>query len=258
MIFDSHTHTEFSADSEMKAEDALAAAEKQGIGLVFTEHLDVDFPGDEDYTFDPQEYLRRYEKLRASGVRLGIEVGMQLSTAEASRAFVRQAPFDLVIGSIHLLDGKDLYYPEAFEGREKAEFYHYYLETMRKNIQAHPFIQVLGHIDYICRYAPYPDPELLYGEFAAEIDAVLREIIDRGIVLELNTRRLGSRRALKALAQILARYRQLGGQSVTIGSDAHEAGAIGSHFSAAVELAHAMGLSLVTFSGGRMTAAEVE
>ena len=44
MYFDSHVHTEFSADSEMKAADALREAAKQGLGLVFTEHLDYDYP----------------------------------------------------------------------------------------------------------------------------------------------------------------------------------------------------------------------
>ena len=53
MIFDSHSHTEFSGDSEMKGKDALKAAAKQGLGLVFTEHLDFDYPGDIDFTFDP-------------------------------------------------------------------------------------------------------------------------------------------------------------------------------------------------------------
>ena len=37
MIFDSHSHTEFSADSEMKAEDALQKAKEEGVGLVFME-----------------------------------------------------------------------------------------------------------------------------------------------------------------------------------------------------------------------------
>lgn len=49
MIFDSHSHTTFSADSEMKAADAIAMAEKAGVGLVFTEHLDLDYPGEMDF-----------------------------------------------------------------------------------------------------------------------------------------------------------------------------------------------------------------
>ena len=56
MYFDSHIHTEFSADSEMKAQDALHEAERQGLGLVFTEHLDYDYvvDGVEEFTFDPE------------------------------------------------------------------------------------------------------------------------------------------------------------------------------------------------------------
>ena len=58
MFFDSHIHTSFSADSEMRAEEALARAEEQGIGLVFTEHLDYDYPlaGGEQFIFDPEAY----------------------------------------------------------------------------------------------------------------------------------------------------------------------------------------------------------
>ena len=41
MLFDSHSHTVFSADSEMPAEEALRAAKAKGLGLVFTEHCSL-------------------------------------------------------------------------------------------------------------------------------------------------------------------------------------------------------------------------
>lgn len=252
MIFDSHSHTSFSADSDMTAEDALKAAREQGIGIVFTEHLDVDFPGELDFSFDPEAYWRTYEPLRGDNLHLGIEVGMQASTAEASRAFVARAPFDLVIGSVHLLRGIDIYEKECFEGREKDELYREYFRTMAEMIACHDFIDVLGHIDYIARTAPYENPELSYGVFADEIDAVLRAAVAQGVVLELNTRRLGSRRALKELAPIYARYHELGGKYVTLGSDAHGADAIGANFAAAEDFARAMGLSIVTFFARKM------
>jgi len=172
---------------------------------------------------------------------------MQAGTAEASRAFVTRAPFDFVIGSVHLLRGIDIYEKECFEGREKDELYREYFRTMAEMIACHDFIDVLGHIDYIARTAPYKNPELSYGAFADEIDAVLRTAVAQGVVLELNTRRLGSRRALKELAPIYARYRELGGKYVTLGSDAHGADAIGANFAAAEDFARAMGLSIVTF-----------
>ena len=252
MIFDSHSHTSFSADSDMTAEDALKAARARGIGLVFTEHLDVDFPGELDFSFDPEAYWRQYEPLRGDDLHLGIEVGMQAGTAEASRAFVARAPFDLVIGSVHLLRGIDIYEKECFEGREKDELYREYFRTMAEMIACHDFIDVLGHIDYIARTAPYKNPELSYGAFADEIDAVLRTAVAQGVVLELNTRRLGSRRALKELAPIYARYHELGGKYVTLGSDAHGADAIGANFAAAEDFARAMGLSIVTFFARKM------
>ena len=100
MIFDSHSHTVFSADSEMRAEDAMQKARERGTGIVFTEHLDLDYPGDLDFTFDPQAYWRTYEPLRGETVRLGVEIGMWEQTRERSAAFVREVPFDLVIGAM--------------------------------------------------------------------------------------------------------------------------------------------------------------
>lgn len=252
MIFDSHSHTEFSGDSEMKAKDALAAAERLGIGLVFTEHLDLDYPGDTDFTFDPDVYWNTYEPLRSDRLRLGVEVGMQASTCERSRAFVERVPFDLVIGAAHMVDGKDLYYQESYGRASKDVFYRNYYRTMAENVRRHDFIDVLAHIDYIARYAPYDNPEVEYGRFREDIDEVLRAVIETGTVLELNTRRLGSKRGMKELVSIFFRYRELGGRQITLGSDAHTAHAVGAHFDAAWDFAEACRLQVVTFAGRQL------
>ena len=156
MIFDSHMHTEVSADSAMKAEDALERAAKLGIGAVFTEHEDMDFPGEKDFTFSPEDYWKKYEALRGKGerLRLGVELGMQEGLAEKNRAFLLRAPFDQVIGSIHTLLGFDLYYETLYEGREKDEVYRLYLRAMASCVRSHgDFIDILAHIDYIAQCA---------------------------------------------------------------------------------------------------------
>ena len=132
MIFDSHMHTEVSADSQMKAEDALERAASLGLGVVFTEHEDMDFPGEKDFTFRPEDYWKKYEALRGKGasLRLGVELGMQEGLAEKNRAFVLRAPFDQVIGSIHTLCGYDLFYDGLYKERTKDEAYLLYPETM--------------------------------------------------------------------------------------------------------------------------------
>ena len=259
MYFDSHIHTEFSADSEMKAQDALREAERQGLGLVFTEHLDYDYPaaGAEEFIFDPAAYWAAYEPLRAGGkLSLGVEMGMMASAREKNAAFLQRVPFDFVLASIHFLDVKDLYYPETFEGREKAEMYHEYFTVMRDEIYAHPFINTLAHIDYIARNSTFDNPEISYGEFLDEIDAVLRALIETDTAIEINTRRLGTPRGIKELAPIYRRYHDLGGRYVTIGSDAHIPEGVGRNYARARELARIFDLTVVTFRERQMRICE--
>ena len=250
MIFDSHMHTEVSADSAMKAEDALERAAKLGIGAVFTEHEDMDFPGEKDFTFSPEDYWKKYEALRGKGerLRLGVELGMQEDLGEKNRAFLLRAPFDQVIGSIHTLMGFDLYYETLYEGREKDEVYRFYLKTMAHCVRSHgEFIDILAHIDYIARYAAYSDAELTCAAYGDYIDEVLTALVDTDTVLELNTRRFDAPQGKASLVPIFRRYRELGGRCVTLGSDAHNTAAIGFAFREARELAASLDLSVVTF-----------
>lgn len=254
MIFDSHMHTEVSADSAMKAADALERAAKLGIGAVFTEHEDMDFPGEKDFTFSPEDYWKKYEALRGEGerLRLGVELGMQEGLAEKNRAFVKKAPFDQVIGSIHTLLGFDLYYETLYEGREKDEVYRLYLRAMASCVRSHgAFIDILAHIDYIARYAAYRDAELTYAVYGEEIDEVLAALIETDTVLELNTRRFDAPQGKASLVPIFRRYRELGGREVTLGSDAHDACAVAFAFCEAQDLAESLGLRIVTFFARR-------
>ena len=254
MIFDSHMHTEVSADSAMKAADALERAAKLGVGAVFTEHEDMDFPGEKDFTFSPEDYWKKYEALRGEGerLRLGVELGMQEGLAEKNRAFVKKAPFDQVIGSIHTLLGFDLYYETLYEGREKDEVYRLYLRAMASCVRSHgAFIDILAHIDYIARYAAYRDAELTYAVYGEEIDEVLAALIETDTVLELNTRRFDAPQGKASLVPIFRRYRELGGREVTLGSDAHDACAVAFAFCEAQDLAESLGLRIVTFFARR-------
>ena len=238
MMFDSHTHTEFSADSEMLASEALEAAERLGLGLVFTEHLDLEAAPIE-FTFDPEAYWKKYLPLRGENLRLGIEVGMREKTLAGSRKFLERVPFDMVIGSIHFLEDKDIYLPEYYQGKDKAEAYHIYFREMAANLRTHDFVDVLGHIDYITRKAPYEDREIDYGSFQEE-------------VLELNTRRFGEKRAVKELVPVYKRYWEMGGQYVTLGSDAHTAEAIGAYFGEARDFTEMLGLQIASFAERRL------
>ena len=251
MIFDSHMHTKYSADSEMSPIDAINRAEQLNIGIVFTEHFDYDLPGDIDFTFDPDKYFAEYRPLRSDRVRLGLEIGLRKSARSVNDEFIKRGPFDQVIGSIHLVDDLDIYYPEYYVGKDKHEAYRRYFDAMIEESAVADY-DILGHIDYICRAAPYDDPEIDYATFKDQIDQVLKTVVEREKVLELNTRRLNSRRAFKELFPIYQQYRELGGRYITIGSDAHKVEAVGNYFDAALELADALRLTVVTFVERRL------
>ena len=247
MLFDSHVHTEVSADSEMKARDALAAAEAQGIGLVFTEHIDFSYQGEKEFIFSPEEYWAAYEPLRGERLSLGVELGMVPGELEMAKEFLARAPFDEVIGSIHLIDGGDIYEPSTYEGKTQQEIYLRYFTLMRDMVRQNPYIDTLAHIDYIARYAPYERPDISYEVWHDAIDEVLRAVVETETALEINTRRFGDRLAMKELAPIYRRYAELGGRDVTLGSDAHKKETVGAHLALAAQMAEAYGLQTVTF-----------
>lgn len=244
MIFDSHSHTKFSADSKMLAEDAIVRAESLNLGLVFTEHLDFDLPG--GFTFNPAEYFDEYKKFRCDKVRLGAEVGMTKISREKNKKFVAENDFDLIIGSIHMLDGEDIYHKEFFAGKTKVETYKNFFTVTAEEAAVEDF-DVLGHIDYICRAATYEDTSIDYPTFKNEIDEVLKIVVEREKVLELNTRRLSNPEVLKELEPVYRSYKNFGGRFVTIGSDAHRTEAVGGNFKVALEFVSALGLQPVTF-----------
>lgn len=257
MLFDSHMHTKFSADSEMLASDAIAKATDLNLGVVFTEHFDYGLElNGKKFSFDPAEYMSEYKNLRGENVSLGVEVGLRKFARAENEKFIARADYDLVIGSLHLVDDYDIYYPEFYAGKDKATAYTKYFQQMAQEAAVCDY-DVLGHIDYICRAAPYDNPEIDYAMFKAEIDEVLKIVVDRKKVLELNTRRFDNARAVRELVPVYEKYRALGGRFITIGSDAHKVSAVGNYFARAVEFVRELDLTPVTFRERRLVASEV-
>lgn len=250
-MFDTHVHTEYSSDSNMKIEEALKAADYNKLSLTFTEHMDIGYPKG-DFTFDVGDYFRKYSRFRGDKLLLGIEVGMKEDALDESRVVVSDNEFDYVIGSIHLVDNMDLYYPDYYKDKSKKDAYLRYLKAMFVNFKQFDFVDSLAHIDYICRYAKYDDKELYYREFCDIIDEILKLIINRGKCLELNTRRLDSQKAIYSMIDIYKRYRELGGKYITVGSDAHNPEAIGNNFNIAEGIAEKCNLKIVHFKNRNM------
>ena len=197
MIFDCHMHTEISYDSKMKIEEILNIQKNKNLGVVLTEHMDYNYPKKDAFRFNPKDYFDKYENYRSESLLLGVEVGMGLDIIKENKDLINAYNFDQIIGSIHLIDGKDIFLKETYEGKSKVEIGESYFKSMIENIIAHPYINVLGHIDYISRYWPYEDKTLYYKDYADYIDTVLKTIAEKGIALELNTKKVESKRLFR-------------------------------------------------------------
>ncbi|MCH3964097.1 MAG: histidinol phosphate phosphatase [Clostridium sp.] len=251
-MFDTHVHTRFSTDSDMKIEEALKSARDNRLGLILTEHMDIGYPDGNEFLFNIEDYFKAYSGLRGETMLLGIEIGMKEDCVKKAGLIARDNPFDYVIGAIHLVDNLDLYYDDFYIGKSKKDAYRRYLESMLLNLKKFDFIDSLAHIDYICRYSGYEDPELHYGEFPDILDEILKLIIQRGKCIELNTRRLNSKSAVENFYPIYRRYRELGGKYITLGSDAHTAESIGNNFREAAQIAEDCNLRIVYFKDRKM------
>ena len=251
-MIDSHIHTEFSSDSEMKLEQGIEQAKKIGFGMILTEHLDLKFPSGTDFTFDIDKYFNDYGKFKSNNFMLGIEIGMQEISLEDNRKIASNYPFDYIIGSIHAAMGEDTYSIKTYENKPKKETFESYFSSMVDCVKKYDFIDSLGHIDYISRYATYHDNEIHYHEFKEYIDGVLKAIVNNEKVIEINTRRLNNEVAYTNLIDIYTAYKQIGGKYVTIGSDAHHAEDIGNNFILASRICEICNLKPVYFKNRKM------
>ncbi len=241
MISDCHMHTRFSTDSDAPLEKMAEQALKLGMKRIcVTDHYDMEYPGGE-FSLDTASYLKELEALgeRYAGrleIRRGVELGLQPHLGQSIRAYIRTHPFDYVIGSVHLVGGLDPYDRDQYPGSDR-ELYREYFACTLENIRSVTGFQALGHLDYVVRYGYGREKEYSYRAYADVIDEILRELICRGIALEVNSGGLKYGLGFpNPHPDVLKRYRELGGELVTVGSDAHRPEHVGYGFSQVREI----------------------
>lgn len=157
--------------------------------------------------------------------------------------------WDFVIGSLHNTIGDPDYYFMDYAQMTDDEIYgsfqKYYRELL--DLAEQGDFDSLGHITYPYRYLNEArrQREILVRpeNFDADADAVFEALIRRGKALELNTGSILRTEADRALnARYIKRYRELGGELVTIGSDAHSPDRVGSGWEAACGILRDAGL----------------
>ena len=261
---DMHMHTWFSTDSEACPCDMADEAVRKGLKTIcFTDHFDKDdLEWGEEGIFDVDAYFVEMQKLQEEyagklNVRIGIELGLRTYLKDYYEELTKKYPFDFVIGSVHNVpykkdaEGNILYTDPAaeklFTDRTDKEAYRLMMETTLENVRTSDCFQTLGHLDYVVRYGKSREKEYSYTDYADIIDEILKLLIEKEKGLEVNS--AGLKYGLPFAhphPDVLKRYRELGGEIITIGADAHKPEHIAYDFGKVEELLKACGFKYYT------------
>ena len=236
MLTDVHAHSLFSADGLSPLADMARVACEKGVRYFgISEHFDYDYreqnllvQGKSVPMIDEEGYFAAARGLQARYAgTMRLLAGAELGYAPLSRCceayervITRFRP-DFVVNSVHTCDGADCFFPEYFTDKEKDYAYRRYLDRMRESLEAPYPYDVVAHLGYVARNAPYPDPKLRYEDYAEVLDDILKRVIEKGKILEVNSSSRTAGSDFLPDTDILTRYFSLGGRLVSYGSDAH-------------------------------------
>lgn len=261
---DMHMHTWFSTDSEACPCDMAGEAVRKGLKTIcFTDHFDKDdLEWGEEGIFDVDAYFVEMQKLQEEyagklNIRIGIELGLRTYLKDYYEELTKKYPFDFVIGSVHNVpykkdvEGNILYTDPAaeklFTDRTDKEAYRLMMETTLENVRTSDCFQTLGHLDYVVRYGKSREKEYSYTDYADIIDEILKLLIEKEKGLEVNS--AGLKYGLPFAhphPDVLKHYRELGGEIITIGADAHKPEHIAYDFAKAEEILKSCGFKYYT------------
>lgn len=240
-LADYHIHSTCSPDGKLTMAEIAEIAVQRGLQeICITDHVDTyDWHSGEvrtDYDWE-KAFAQHREAVERYGDRIAIKLGAELSgviryPGEAAYLMQHRKDLDFVIGSVHLAAEKfgwfDLYFIEEHDMAYYRDVIEHYLRDTITLAQWGQF-DVLGHMTLPLRYLhEHHQVDMTFDDDMDAVEEIFRIIIPKGIGIECNTNRGGIPLPYDT---ILRRYREMGGEIITLGSDAHA----GEHIGCAIE-----------------------
>ena len=247
IVSDMHNHSAFSHDGKMDADAAIQRAIEKGLQFFgISEHFDYDYyPNHVRYqddippkTTDPEKsfpYLRKLQKQYEE--KIEFLVGGELGFVEDEFTYQRYQELieiyrpDYVINSLHTHYGSE-FSDENFLDKNgkllpKDEVVKEYLGLIKKSLSVPYDYDIVGHIGYLSRYLKQEDKTMPYQDYKDEYDGILKEIVARDKILEVNTSTKTLPFGFLPREDVLKAYFSFGGRKISFGSDAHDEVRIG-------------------------------
>ncbi|WP_081777246.1 histidinol-phosphatase HisJ family protein [Ruminococcus sp. FC2018] len=275
-LLDCHTHCMFSPDGNDDPVELVNKAVDLGLkALAVTDHCECNTwfepeyygidskSADEDdiLMYNCKEYhnksLEKMQELKQrhydDGFEFihGVELGQPLQAPEIAREITSDKSIDYIIGSLHNNSGEKDFYFLSFDRLSMNDIYSllddYYAQVLEMCQQAE--FDILGHLTYPYRY--------ICGKYGIQIDnsrykdisaEIFRTLIAKGKGIEINTSSLFTHLASTMPGEELVRlYRDLGGEILSLGSDAHCAENVGQGIDIGAQLAKSCGFKYAAY-----------
>ena len=154
-------------------------------------------------------------------IRLGLELGQPQDNPKVAERLVKKLDPDFIIGSIHTSPAdQDLYFFD-FGKMDVEAFFHEYLQREIELAKNYDY-DVIGHCTYPLRYLTERGFSLDLSGYADEFRELFSSVIKRGKGIEFNVAGICRQvRVLLPELPLIKEYLSLGGEILTIGSDAH-------------------------------------
>ncbi len=259
-LIDMHIHSDSSSDAEHSVTLICEKAIAKGLrAIAITDHYEaVDCEKHNNFITCRQSVFET-KKARAvfNGqivVSVGVELGSPVRNLEMTEQILNN-DYDFVLASIHRIKGKKKCLSELDYSREgntpeliMARYYDEIIETAEWNR-----FDALAHITYPLRYFPASKlAEYDIMQHKEQLEHIFKTVIANGKAIEINTS--GSEYITKGITgsmhpclEILEFYKELGGEYVTVGSDAHDANVVGRGIAEAYDMMQAAGFKYVTY-----------
>ncbi len=230
-MVDVHTHGIFSFDGKYPINEMIEAACQKGLEYYgISEHFNYDYLPQINHWQGPTDvsgYFQNARRCQAEYAEkihflVGCEFGFteDEKTYEEYRQVIQEYKPDYVINSVHSMGGVD--FSLLKKVLKKQDAMEAYLQRVRKSLEAPYHYDIVGHFSYILRYVEQGNAEEFFAQYRGEIADILKTIIAKDKILEVNTSTYGLAQDSLPDAQILRLYYQLGGRKVSFGSDAHD------------------------------------
>ena len=254
---DYHIHSYFSPDSKADIDEIFIAAQKAGLDeIIFTDHVECNENGgvpEEHKHSWPQINLEKYVRTLESyknkykiNFGIGIELGQMTQAVEYAEKTVKYYDWDMILGSLHNLKGELDFYFTDFAANDKNELFRRYFTELYELCEK-SYFNVLAHLYYPIRYVYNKGFNIDLTQYNAIIADIFALIIQKNIGLEVNmSGYFSDYNSTIPCFEHLKLYKKLGGELITIGSDAHVAERVGINYEKTVEMLISAGFKAIT------------